>query len=69
VPSLKPPTKITKRAVESAAPASCRYEVWDADLKGFGLRVEPSGVKTFIVRYRPGAGGRAAPKRFVSLGR
>ncbi|MBE9014421.1 integrase family protein, partial [Pseudanabaenaceae cyanobacterium LEGE 13415] len=63
------PIRITKRAVDAAAPASSRYELWDADVKGFGLRIEPSGVKSFIVRYRPGAGGRTAPKRFVSLGR
>ena len=60
--------KLTKRSVDAARPRAARYELWDADLKGFGLRVEPSGIKTFIVRYRPG-GGRTAPKRFMSLGR
>lgn len=61
--------KITKRTVDGAAPRASRYELWDVDLKGFGLRVEPSGVKSFIVRYRAGEGGRSAPKRFVSIGR
>jgi integrase len=41
---------------------------WDVDHAGFGLRVEPSGSKTFLVRYRPG-GGRKAPKRFLTIGR
>ncbi|MBM0207614.1 integrase family protein [Micromonospora sp. STR1s_5] len=61
--------KLTKRTVDAAAPSTSRVIVWDTDLKGFGLRVEPTGVKTFIVRYRPGEGGRAAPKRFVTIGR
>ncbi|MFC4173469.1 tyrosine-type recombinase/integrase [Microvirga sp. GCM10011540] len=61
--------KLTKRAVDAADPRSSRYEIWDTELKGFGLRIEPTGAKSFIVRYRAGAGGRTAPKRFLSIGR
>jgi integrase len=56
--------KLTKRIVDAAAPSVERYVIWDSALKGFGLRVEPSGTKTFLVRYR--AAGR---KRFVAVGR
>jgi hypothetical protein len=28
----------------------------------------PAGKKTYIIRYRPGAGGRSAPKRFLTIG-
>lgn len=61
--------KLTKRTVDGAAPRPGRYVVWDAELRGFGLRVAESGTKTYIVRYRPRGLGRGAPKRFVVLGR
>jgi integrase len=61
--------KLTKRVVD-ALPIPARPAFYfDSDLKGFGLKVMPSGVKTFIVEYRPGVGGRTAPKRRVTLGR
>jgi hypothetical protein len=41
---------------------------WDGDLPGFGLRIEPSGTKVFLLRYRPGSGGRKAQRRFLKIG-
>jgi integrase len=61
--------QITKRACDAAKPESSRYELWDAALPGFGLRVTPAGVKTFILRYRPKGAGRRGTKRFLTLGR
>jgi len=37
---------------------------WDEDIQGFGLRVEPSGIKSYIVQYRQN--GRS---RRMTLGR
>jgi len=34
------------------APKAGRVEYWDADTKGLGLRVSPSGRKTWILMYR-----------------
>jgi len=56
--------KLTKRTVDAARPEAERYILWDGALKGFGLRVEASGTKTFLVRYRI-----AGRKRFVAIGR
>ena len=60
---------IGKRIVDAAAPKDKRYDIWDADLPGFGLRVGTTGTKTYIVRHRADGGGRAAPKRYVTIGR
>ncbi len=60
--------KLSKRAVDAAMPETARYIVWDSDLAGFGLRVEPSGHKTFVARYRAG-GGRIGVLRQTMIGR
>lgn len=51
--------RITKRAVDALGNGP--ITLWDADLKGFGLRITASGVKTYVVTYRPHPGGRTAP--------
>lgn len=61
--------KLTKREVDRVVPSDHIVFVFDTDLKGFGLKVMPSGVKTFIVEYRAGAGGRKATKRRLTIGR
>lgn len=49
--------KIGKRLVDATAadPGGRRY-VWDAEIKGFGLVVLPSGVKSYFFNYRAGDG-------------
>jgi len=42
---------ITKRVVDSLAPKERRYVVWDATTRGFGLRVNKDGTKTFVLKY------------------
>ena len=44
--------RITKRAVDALAPAERERIVWDDDIKGFGVRVHPTGRKVYIVKYR-----------------
>jgi integrase len=44
--------KLTKSLVERLSPAAADYVVWDAELPGFGVRVKPTSVKSYIVQYR-----------------
>ena len=60
---------LTKRTVEALEPAEKFWIAWDDRLTGFGVRVQPSGIKSFIVNYRPGDGGRKAPNKRVVIGR
>ena len=44
---------LTKRQIDATKPeGSKELRLWDDDPRGFGLRVKPSGVKTFFVQYR-----------------
>ena len=58
--------RITKRLVDSLKPAREDYFVWDRNLIGFGVRVQPTGAKSYVVKYRAGS-GRGAPTRRVTL--
>lgn len=44
--------KLNKRAVDSlTAPKTGQSFLWDTEIKGFGVRVGPSGTKTFVIQY------------------
>lgn len=47
-------TKLTKSRIDAAKPRDVEYLIWDHDLSGFGLRVFPTGRKTYFVQYRMG---------------
>jgi Arm DNA-binding domain len=59
-------SRITKRTVDGLQIATQEYFAWDEDLTGFGVRVQPSGAKSYVVKYRSGH-GRGAPTRRVTL--
>ena len=49
--------KITKRSVDALEPQAGRDVFgWDSELRGFGIWVKPSGVKTFLIQYRNAEG-------------
>ena len=43
--------KLTKRVVDGLKPSECRQVVYDDTLRGFGVVVQPSGVRSYFVRY------------------
>ena len=60
--------KINKKLVDSLDATGSELWVWDTEVKGFGVRMRPGGRKTYVIEYRPGAGGRVAPKRRYTIG-
>lgn len=56
-----PKIRLTKEVIEGLKPGTLRAIYWDTGVTGFGVRVFPSGVKTFLVSYR--AAGR--PRRLA----
>jgi integrase len=54
--------KLTKSVVESLTPASKDVVVWDTELPGFGVRVKPAGVRSYIVQYRDRQTGESRRK-------
>jgi integrase len=63
-----PVAKLTKRAVNAIGPDACPVIIYDADLKGFGIRATRRGAKSWFVEYRPGTRGRGVAKRRMVLG-
>ena len=57
-------SRLSANAIAAAKPGAKEYTLWDGSLAHFGVRVHPSGVRSFIVQTR--ARGRM---RKVTLGR
>lgn len=61
-----PTIKLTKKAVDAFTPPAEKQVVhWDSEIRGVGVRILPSGLKTFILQYRSAEG----IKRRINLGR
>jgi hypothetical protein len=45
------PRKLTDRFVERLQPGSGVIRVWDAEVRGFGIRVSPGGRKSYIFQF------------------
>src|SRR5918994_2031479 len=60
-----PSCKLTKRSIDTLPSPNTQDQIWwDEDLKGFGLKLTPTGRKVFLVQYRP-AGDRRNPRKYT----
>ena len=62
-----PTGKVTKSAVDNLVAGARAEFLWDPELKGFGVKTEPSGAKSYVVQYR--LGGRGSKVRRYTIGR
>ena len=58
--------RITKRTVDALKSNGSEATLWDSAVTGFGVRVRPTGAKSYVVVYRAGA-GRGAPVRRYTI--
>ncbi len=49
-------SKLTKRTIDAAKPGKRERFLWDSEIEGFGLRIFPSGRKSYLIQYRNAAG-------------
>lgn len=56
--------KITKRTLDGLQAGSKPRTEWDDELRGFGVRIMPSGTKTYVCFYRHGG-----KQRLMKIGR
>lgn len=63
-----PVLKLNRRNIAALQSVEQEERYYDTDLPGFGLRVFPSGARSWFVEYRPGVGGRRVAKRRLSIG-
>lgn len=63
--------RITKRAVDACEVKDKPYFVWDDEITGFGVKINPTGRKTYVFQYRVAAPGKSAqtPARRFTIGK
>ena len=54
--------RLTKNLVDKLQTEHAEHIFWDETLPGFGIRVKPSGVKSYVVQYRNRQTGRSRRK-------
>ncbi len=47
-----PKRSLSKTVVDGLRPHASEYIIWDEDLAGFGVRVKPTGVRSYVIQYR-----------------
>jgi integrase len=64
-----PTAKLTRTFVKGLPQNVQRATTYfDSVLRGFGLKLFPSGTRSWVIEYRPVPGGRGTPKRRIVIG-
>lgn len=63
--------RITKRTVDACDVREKPYFVWDDEITGFGVKINPTGRKVYVFQYRVAAPGKSAqtPARRFTIGK
>ncbi len=61
--------KLTKRTIDALKPKTGENFVWDTEVTGFGIKVFPSGSKSYVFQYRVTVRGKKGPARRITLAR
>ena len=59
--------RLSKSRVDAMSKGVRNAYLWDADVKGFGLKVTPTGAKSYVMQYR--MGGREAKTKRLTIGK
>src|SRR5690242_18382524 len=62
-----PTLHLTKSAIDQLTPGAKDIVYWDKTLKGFGLKVTPTGRKVFLALYRTKDGPRKLRKYTIGV--
>lgn len=59
--------KITKRTLDALQAGAVNGFLWDAELKGFGLKISAGGSASYVLQYRM-VGREAKTRRYTISG-
>lgn len=59
------PTRITKRTVDGVEPYERDRFIWDAEIRGFGVKITPHNRKVFLLVYRFPRGRAGRVRRYT----
>lgn len=59
--------RLSKTRVDAMSKGQRNAYLWDTDVKGFGLKVTPTGAKSYVLQYR--MGGREAKTKRLTIGK
>jgi hypothetical protein len=64
MPQARQGRRLTKRLVDAAKPGPARHVLWDSEIIGFGLTVERSRSRSYILKYR-----HRGQQRWLTIGK